>query len=386
MEKKYKAIIIGGGAAGLVVAAAAKTLDILIIEANPRVGKKLLATGNGKCNLMNLRLSPEYYNDASFVTPVFERCGVDKMIEFFARLGLIMRFDDEDRGYPLSESAATVLDVLRRAVVNRGVTVLCDNKATKIQKEEGVFCVTTDKGGKYFADKVVFATGSPAGFGLDSLCLLNNVDYRPFSPSLAPLITETDVIAGLNGVRVKCRASLVSCGKVIAVENGEVLFKSFGLSGIAVFNLSAAYVRAGCPSDAYISLDLLDGVKDLFAVRAQGRKAADFMTGVFQKMLNLAVLKYAGVGEDERVIDCVAEKLYNAACDFEIKIKSTADVSLAQVSSGGITTAAVNKNTLAYEGDENLYFCGEALDVDGLSGGYNLMWAWASAFTVAENL
>ncbi len=371
----------------MATAIAAKTNDILIIEANPRLGKKLLATGNGKCNLLNLNLYPSCYNDADFVAPTFERYNIDNIKNFFVRLGLMLRFDDAGRGYPFSESANTVLDVLRQAISDKGVDVLCDTAVTRINNDRNGYCVYCNDGKTFFADKIVIATGSNAGFGTDSLNLVyDKVKTRSFRPSLAPLLTDTALIAGLNGVRVKCRASLITGGKTRAEEEGEILFRTFGVSGIAAYNLSAVYSRAGCPSDAYISLDFLGDERAAFVGKKYGVSAGEFLSGVFQKMLCNSILKYAGVRAETIVDKVVAEKLLNAATDFRLRLTGVSDMSLAQVATGGVCTGAVNKNTLEAEGKKNLYFTGEALDVDGLCGGYNLTWAWASAFVVAESL
>lgn len=386
METNYKVIIIGGGASGLMTAIAAKTDDILIIEAAQRVGKKLLATGNGKCNLLNDRLNPRCYNNANFVAPIFEKYNQTYMQKFFEKLGLILRYDDEGRGYPLSESSNTVLDILRQSAAKKNVDVLCDTTVTAIKKTADGFSVIC-KSGVFSADKVVLATGSNAGFGIDSLGLLSNkVKTLPFRPSLAPLLTDTSGIVGLNGVRVKCIARLIVGGKAVAEENGEVLFRTFGISGIAAFNLSSVYSRLNRPADAEVSLDFLGKDREKFLGKELGGSADEFLNGAFHKMLSLSLLKYAHVRVDATVDKSLANVLCDAATDFRIGVKAVADMSLAQVATGGISTESVNKNTLEVEGVKNLFVSGEALDIDGVSGGYNLMWAWASAFVVAESL
>lgn len=387
--KKFDIIIIGGGVSGLIAAIAAKSKSVLILEASPRVGKKLLATGNGKCNLLNKNLSADYYNAPDFVTPVFTKYNEKSLENFYDNLGLALRFDSEGRGYPMSECAATVLDVLRRAVCEKGVETVTDCKVTRIEKKDCF--VLTAASGEYFADKVLFAAGSDAGFGIDSLNILDGIAAnRSFEAALSPLSTDTAPIKGLNGVRVKCAASLISGGKHMRTEYGEVLFKSFGLSGIAVFNLSSYYVRAGTPENSYISLNLMEQpyekVLDTLTHKAEKFKtASELLSGNFHKMVNACILNYARVDAGEKCVENNLKKISAAIVDYRIKITGVPDKSLAQVMCGGIKLDGINKNTLESKSVKGLYFSGEAVDIDGLSGGYNLMWAAASALTAAEN-
>lgn len=387
--KKYDIIIIGGGVSGLIAANAAKSKSVLILEASPRVGKKLLATGNGKCNLLNKNLSADYYNAPDFVLPVFNRYNEKSLENFYDDLGLAIRFDSEGRGYPVSECAATVLDILRRAVSNKGVDIITECRVTGVEKKD-CFVISASCG-EYFADKVLFAAGSDAGFGIDSLDILDRIAAnRPFRAALAPLSTDTAPIKGLNGVRVKCAASLITGGEYVRTEYGEVLFKSFGLSGIAVFNLSSLYVRAGAPENSYISLNLLEQsykkVLETLIHKAEKFKTADeLLGGIFHKMVNACILNYAGVGAREKCGENDLKKIAAAIVNYRIRIKGVADKSLAQVMCGGINLDGINKNTLESKSVKGLYFSGEAVDIDGLSGGYNLMWAAASALTAAEN-
>ena len=376
----------------MIAAVCAKEKNIAVLEASPRIGKKLLATGNGKCNLLNKTLSADFYNNADFAATIFKKYGFAELREFYEKSGLMLRFDEAGRGYPLSESSASVLEIMRRALDEKGVNIFTDTEVKSVSKNDGVFVLETSNG-IFRAEKILIATGSDAGFGLDCTGLLKGLaDVKPFACSLVPLCTPTGSIKGLNGVRVKCSAALVIEGEKIAEENGEVLFKTFGLSGIAVFNLSAAYARAGCPENAYVTLNFLErdfsGVRAAFQERLKGKEisAKNFLTGILHKMLISAVLNYAGVSEDKILNIDDIDKLAKAVTDFKISVIKTADKSLAQVSSGGVSTEMINKNTLESTRVKNLFFAGEAIDVDGLCGGYNLMWAAASAMTAAESL
>lgn len=387
--KKYDLIIVGGGAAGLVAASARPGKGVLVCEALQRAGKKLLASGNGKCNLLNRDLSPAYYNAPGFAGVVFKRYPEAALEDFYRSLGLKLRFLD-GRGYPLSETSGSVLDVLRRAVSDGGAEIRTGCRVDGIEKKDGVFAVSTVQG-VFYADKVLFATGSDASFGSDSLSLAEGFQRTvPFRPGLAPLITDPAPIAGLNGVRVKSDVSLFSGGRLLKTERGEVQFKTFGLSGIAVFNLASVYSHAGCPADAFVSVNLPQApvreVRADFAERAERYGTCGrVLSGVFHRMVSAAVLRAAGLGEDSPCGKNEAERLADAAADFRLPVKRVADRSLAQVMCGGVATDGIDPETMESRVVKGLFFAGEAVDVDGLSGGYNLMWAAASALTAAES-
>lgn len=389
--KIYDLVIVGGGVSGMTVAASVDLKNVLLLEKEDRIGKKLLATGNGRCNLLNQNFSVEAYNDKNFVAHTFDVSGFDTVRNFFESLGLFLRFDDEGRGYPYSESASSVLEAYRRKLRKNNTEIRTSIRVVSIGKEGGFFKISSDADA-FYAKNVVVATGSDAGFGTNSLQILKNfADTDEFVPSLVPLITETETIKGLNGVRVKCAASLISDGKRVHTEKGEILFKSFGISGIAAFNLSAYYVRGGKKGNSFISLNLLDTDVETAAEELRDKaKYADnaeaLLSGFFHKMLVQAILKYSKTDalacpDEEKIL-----RLSKAVTDFRIKIKDVADKSLAQVMNGGVKTSSVNEKTLEIKGAKGLYVAGECVDVDGLSGGYNIMWAVASALEAGKSV
>ena len=389
----------------MTAAARVKNKSVLILDANDRIGKKLLPTGAGKCNFLNENFDVGKYNDENFVSATFEKYGFFEIKRFFESLGLLMRFDEEGRGYPLSESANTVLDAYRRAIQKNGVEVKTSALVTKISKQNDVFKVSCDV--DYYGKNVFFATGSNAGFGYDSTGVLSDfANVRKFTPSLAPLSTDTTYIKGLNGVRVKAKVGLIVNSKVVRVkakvglivnskvvheEYGEVLFKSFGLSGIATFNNSAYYARLGAPKKAYLSLNFLNENKNetfliLKRLKEFSGDVGELLSGAFHKMIAQQILNMAGIQGSEKASDENLNKLADVVSDFRIKITGVSDKSLAQVMSGGIDASCVNKNTLEIKGVNNLFVGGECIDIDGLSGGYNIMWAVASALKVADEI
>lgn len=374
-QSAYDVIIIGGGAAGLFLASRLDDrLKVAVVEAADRVGKKLLATGNGKCNLSNMDMSAKHYNRPQFVSPYLESFSVKDLVEAFGSMGLLVK-ELDGRLYPYSECASSVLDVLRYAVRYRDI--FTSSKVTKISKCALESNKTSYKvsivGNQRFdltAVNVVLASGSAATSGTDSVALFEELGHSssPRRPSLAPIRTEREPIKGLQGVRVK--AALTLNGRR---ELGEVLFKEFGLSGIASFNISSELARGRAKAGDVIHIDFmpeysLSGVKRLLDVLP--------LRGLFHSRLQDRLEwanKKSGLGLAELVKD------------YPIIIEGMSDSSLAQVMSGGLNVQEFDNNLMSKFCD-GAYAIGEALDVDGDTGGYNLHWAWASADRVAKKL
>lgn len=385
----YDVIVVGGGASGLFLAARLdEKLKVLVLESGEKVGKKILASGNGKCNLSNVAIDVSEYNNL-FVKTALESFGTRDTLSFFSSLGLKVKVDEAGRIYPYSETASSVLDVLRKKLENNKVTTITGVKVDKIEHKD-LFIAKC--GNEVFKAKtLVLATGSKAGFGLNSQELLVSFGHgvRPLTPSLVPLKCDASKIRGLGGVRAKCRATLYKDGALVQSENGEVLFKDFGLSGIAIFNLSASVARVS--GDYEIGLNFLpdmdvSDVAEYFVDRYEklGLKTAeDFFVGVFHKNVAKNIFAAAGI---EEVSEKNIAKLVRAAIDFRVKVIAPCDFSLAQVSSGGLKTADFDENSMESKLQKGLYAVGEALDVDGVCGGFNLQWAWSSAAAAAKSI
>ena len=247
---KYDLMIIGGGMSGLVAAvtAARRKLKCVLLEAENRVGKKILATGNGKCNLSNSDPEPwKRFNAPEFVRPVLERYGKERLKEFWLSVGIALR-ESEGRIFPYSLEASSVLNALRAEAGKLGVKIFTDNAVDKLEKGF--------KAGPVNADNVLLATGSSATMGRSSAFLAESLGHKstPIYPSLGPLITDKWSLKGLKGVRAPVTARAISYGKVMAECSGEIIFKDNGISGTAAFGLSTFLARAGYP-DAEVELD-----------------------------------------------------------------------------------------------------------------------------------
>ncbi len=359
----YDLIIIGAGAAGLAAAneAESKGLNYVILEAASKPGKKLLATGNGKGNICSVDCGKRFYN-TDFVDHIIDNSNTQFIIEHFESLGLKTKFM-ERRVYPYTESSATVVNILLKHTEKK---IVKNCRVYKIEKEAEVFVIND----KYQAENVLFCTGSNATSGSDSLSLLSHFGHRikPFSPALVPLVTDVKYLKGLSGIRVKARAKLIDNSSTVAVQDGEVLFKENGLSGIAIFMLSTYISRK--PGEYTVSLDMAYDITE--------QHIADFpIEGLLRREIAANVLRQA---KDS------GRSKESTIKDFRVKVLSLGDIKHAQVCTGGLLTEDFNKVTLESKLVKGLYAAGEALNVDGECGGYNLHWAFASGSGVVSNL
>lgn len=388
---KFDVIIIGGGASGLFLASQLPpTLKVAILESNDRVGKKLLATGNGKCNLTNLDMNIVHYNKPNIVEDFLDRFDAHDTIACFEKMGLITKVVDK-RIYPYCECASIVLDVLRRAVERNGVSVLTSHFVNFIENFNDTFNVNgiikqEDKPNESFsykADSVVLATGSPATFGRDSTSLFSAFGHtvRQMTPSLVPIKTNKDAIKGLQGVRVKAGVRIG-----YRYEVGEVLFKDFGVSGIAVFNMSGEIARGRAKAGDMLTIDFMPEyskaeVEEILRKRDNHSTVGELMVGTFHTRVQERIIAMAGCTVDDLAAGKISA-LANAIKNYRLTIEGLGDVSLAQVMSGGLNPREFDENLMSLK-VKNAYAIGEALDIDGDCGGYNLQWAFSSAKAVA---
>lgn len=392
----YQLAVIGGGASGLCAAIAAKRKNpsarIVIIEALPRVGKKILATGNGRCNLTNINASAKDYN-TDFVADILKMYPPEKVIEFFNTIGLLTVTDSEGRVYPMSNTAASVLDCLRFTADSLGIEIICDTHVDKIENEGSKFVIN----GQFKSEKVIIACGGKAspsqgsdgsGFGL--LKALGHA-ITPLYPGLVQL-TVSENVKFLKGVRVKANVRLLSDGKTVESSKGEVLFTDYGLSGIAVMDISRK-VKKG---NFTCSLDILPSlsVKEIqsFIVRLKNDNpmlaVENALCGMLPKKAGQYVLKLLSVNADtplKRLNDSEIRKIAEKIKNLTFTVKGTNGFNNAQITVGGADVREFDSRTLESKKVKGLYCTGEILDVDAICGGYNLQWAWASGLTAGNS-
>ena len=381
MTEIFDAIIVGGGASGMMCACAAKGKKIAIVDSATKPAKKIMVTGNGRCNLTNLEISSDAYNQN--IDRFLKKFGKEETSKFFDGLGLVTYADDEGRVYPLSNSAKSVVDVLEYGA--KGTSFFLGEKIEKIEKANGQFCVVAN-GKTLRAKKLIIATGGNSADVLDML----GVTYKKFVPSLVSL--ESKGTRDLNGVRVSnvLVTAKNSFGETKS-ERGEILFRENGLSGIVVFNLSTLFSRR----DNFVgsvSIDLLPdmdkkSVENLIKKRTILETSLDkIFVGMFSNAVANEIFKQTKINTNTPCVtlrDADISLLANAIKGLQFEVCGHLDNN--QVHSGGVPLDDLDEN-LMHEKVSGLYFVGEVCDVDGVCGGYNLQWAWTSGHIVGERI
>lgn len=395
MAKPFDILIVGAGASGLAAAIQAKRTNanksVAVFEQLQRVGKKILATGNGRCNLGNLNADSHAYTNSAFASGALQKYNAESLIDFFESMGLFTRADSEGRLYPLSNTAASVLDALRFECERLGVEFFCENKITEIKKENGIFKINS----RHTAKKVIVACGgkaSPAqGSDGSGYPLLKSFGHSitALSPALVQLVTDTAKIKSLKGVRASARLSLSTGGEA----KGEILFTDYGVSGIAAMDLSR-FILPG--KKAFVAIDLLpafDIKKAKAAVLSAAIRNPDLnceylLGGLVPKALGTAVIKSA-LGfmpkTAKEITEEGAKKIALELKNFTLTLKGTKSFNDAQITKGGADVRQFESDTLMSKKVSGLYACGEILDVDGACGGFNLAWAFASGRLAGKN-
>ena len=390
-------IIIGAGASGMMAAltaAEAPGRRVILLERQQRAGRKLLATGNGRCNLTNTGAALDNYHGDSrdFAAPALDAFPPQAVLNFFRDLGLVTVEEYGGRVYPLSDSANSVLDVLRFHLEAKGVELKAAEPAREVKREKQGFTVVTDTE-RLHADKLVIACGGAAGAKLggvsDGYELLKMLGHKRTAlyPSLVQLVTAPEYPRALKGVRADCSLRLYAGGSVLAESGGELQFIETGVSGPAVFDLSRAAATGG--KGLTLAVDFLRGYDEGALFNLLKRRcetlpalpAGDVLTGVVHNRLGKMLVRYAGLNANmplHELDDRALEKLAKACRDFRLPVQGTEGFDKAQVTAGGVKTSGFNPETLESWFVPGLFACGEVLDIDGDCGGYNLQWAWAS--------
>lgn len=361
-----------------IFAAKQQAAKVRLIEKNPNLGRKLLATGNGRCNLTNSNCP-----DAA------------DTLEFFSELGLLTREEAEGRIYPYSEQAAAVLEVLASELACLGVEILCGTEVKAIEKNGLHFMIQTE-GGTFSSDAVILATGGKAGPQYGS----TGDGYRfakafghtvvRLMPSLVQMVSDEPFFKDLKGVRAKGRAELLRNGQVVDRETGEVQFTEDGLSGICIFNLSREYVRGDMiridlyPEYSGSELETLlsDRIRKL-----EDRSLFELLGGMLHRKLIPVVLTLLSLEGERKASELTHDDISGMVRqlkEWRVPIAGTKGWKEAQVTCGGVDLEETDTSTMGSRLVPGLYFAGELLNVDGKCGGYNLQWAWSSGMAAGK--
>lgn len=392
MNKIYSTAIIGGGASGLISAIellnnGVNADEIVIIEGQDRVGKKLIATGNGQGNLMNADFNAcHYHGEKGFIDNFVAFTKNLNLEDYFYRLGVPLITDEKGRKYPLSKQASAVLDVLREKLDSAGVKTITGFKVTKITEKNDVFTAYSD-GGEVQARKVVLAVGGSSGkqFGTDGTSYILAEKFlhtkTVLYPSLVQLKTNLDKIRALKGLKENALVYAYDGNKLLATYEGDVLFTEFGVSGNAIFYLSAYLSGAKQPKIKieFIPQYTLEQAEKLISDR---KKFSPTQTQ--ERTLGCIVNKRIGSAVYKSAKSDSAKDLAYALKNFELTVTGTLGFNNAQVTKGGIRTNEIDYKTYESKFKQGLYLVGEVLDIDGDCGGYNLTFAFVSAIACAR--
>ncbi len=387
--------IIGGGASGMTAAIAAAenpNVQVHLFERQARVGKKLLATGNGRCNLTNLHADNMGYHgqDASFAQYALSAFSVEDTLNWFRELGLFTVTEESGRVYPYSDQANSVVDVLRFALEKPNITVHTAFEVKKLRRNEVGFSVQGENE-TVFCDRLIIACGGLAGTKLGGSMsgykLLAQMGHKStrLRPTLVQLKTSWGGISGLKGVRANCHITILKDGQTYSESTGEIHFTDYGISGPVVFEVS----RDACSGagDWCARIDFLPECteKAFFKELCRRRQCAlpsdELLTGILHNRLGRVLTRAAGIKTAipvSALSDDQLENVCKAVKSFELELTEPMGMDSAQVTAGGVITADFDPETMESRLIPGLYACGEVLDIDGDCGGYNLQWAWSS--------
>ncbi|NLL53251.1 MAG: NAD(P)/FAD-dependent oxidoreductase [Peptococcaceae bacterium] len=408
MSNKKRVIVIGGGAAGMMAAISAKRLgaDVTILEKNSRVGKKILATGNGRCNFTNINADVACYsgNNPKFAYSALANFTVDHTIKFFEKLGIAHKVEDLGKVFPMSDQASSILDVLLYELEELGVNIICDAAVEALTKKKEKFVIMASNGKEYTGDRVIIATGGKAmpasgsdGQGYKLAQKLGHSVCDTF-PALVQLMLEGPYFKRLDGVKFVGTAEVIHNNKSLTKDRGDILFTNYGISGPPILQISrmaGKLLKEG--QEAYLKVTIMDmmskeELSKLISKRfgMAPRKAVDFsFVGLINKRLIPVVLLEAGINDLKCPVAELSakerENIIDILKDWRFKIRGTRSWPSAQVTAGGVDTREINQNTMESKLIKGLFFAGEIIDIDGKCGGFNLQWAWSSGFIAGQN-
>lgn len=405
---KKRILIIGGGASGIIAAitAARNGAEVILVERNPRIGKKLLATGNGRCNYTNVNVDVSCYHGhhPHFVKDVLGAFGVQETLDFFEQLGIVPKVEEFGKIFPMSGQASSILDVLMYELNEAGVSIVCNAYVRSIRKEKNRFILTLEDDSEMTGDHVILAAGGKAlpssGSDGSSYSMVRELGHTTTEifPALVQLKLEGAFFKQIEGVKFIGSAEIIHQGKSLAKDSGDILFANYGVSGPPILQISR---EAGKllqeHQEVFLRLTILNSMnreelRNLLIKRFSfmpQKTLAFSLVGLINKRLIPVILKEAGLTDLKRTVASLTvqerEKILEILQDWRFLIRGTKSWPSAQVTAGGIDTKKINPETMESRIVKGLYFAGEIIDIDGLCGGFNLQWAWSSGYVAGKH-
>lgn len=399
-------IIVGGGAAGMMAALSARKngADVLILEKNDRVGKKLLATGNGRCNYTNINLKIDNYhgNNSKFAISALSGFNVDKTIDFFERLGITPAVEDNGKVFPLSYQSSSMLDVLRYEIESEGIELITEANVSDIRKKKK-FIVTLKDKRVFEGDKVIIATGGMAlpSSGSDgngyNLCKKLGHSVTSIFPGLVQLKLQSDFLKSIDGVKFVGVAGIYLGDKMIMQDNGDILFTSYGISGPPILQLSRTaleYLNKGKNIDLRVSIIYTKNEDELYNYLVNRfdmmpKKTIEIgLIGMINKRLIIPILKELNIDKNKTISNITKDEIKRLAkilVSWSFKVIGSQSWGNAQITAGGVNTDEIDNKTMESKIVPGLYIVGELVDIDGDCGGFNLQWSWSSGYIAGED-
>ena len=401
---KTEIAVIGGGASGLMAAITAKKSgkEVIILERKDRILKKVLITGNGRCNITNVNANISNYfgKNISSVENILNRFTPQDTMDFFNELGIICNEENRGKVYPLSGQASSVVDALRFEAERLGIKIETEFYVRKIEKDGFKFRIYSEDRKKIEAGRVILAAGGQSypelgsnGSGFELAKELGH-SVTKLSPSIVQLKTEKYQVKGLQGIKTDVAVTAYGDNKKICTYDGELLFTDYGISGNVVFNISFVMPLY---KNVEFEIDFMEkfDYNELYEILKERKRILSHLTmenyfnGMINKKLGQFLSKVSGIEKLSKPVkdlnDSDIRKLCTVLKKYRVKILETTGFKNAQVTAGGVSLDEVNAETLESKIVKGLYFSGEVLDVYGECGGFNLQWAWASGYIAGEN-
>lgn len=401
---KTEIAVIGGGASGLMAAITAKKSgkEVVILERKDRILKKVLITGNGRCNITNVNANISNYfgKNISSVENILNKFTPQNTMDFFNGLGIVCNEENRGKVYPLSGQASSVVDALRFEAEKLGIKIETEFYVRKIEKDGFKFRIYSEDRKKIEAGRVIIAAGGQSypelgsnGSGFELAKELGH-SVTKLSPSIVQLKTEKNQVKGLQGIKTDVAVTAYGDNKKICTYDGELLFTDYGISGNVVFNISFVMPLY---KNVEFEIDFMEkfDYNELYEMLKERKRILSHLTmenyfnGMINKKLGQFLSKVSGIEKLSKPVkdlnDSDIRKLCTVLKKYRVKILETTGFKNAQVTAGGVSLDEVNTETLESKIVKGLYFSGEVLDVYGECGGFNLQWAWASGYIAGEN-